>query len=256
MTQRVQLNPLLAQSFSGIIALGALLACSTALAQDLTPLRACARALSVNVEGDRFFEGFTSEREDSMYFITCNDNDAIGKDHYILTENGAYYLFEKNHNDYQGGAYPTLYRFTLEKDTYYFKSNIVGEMGDVFDDQGRNLFKSPTTGEKTIDVSQKNKALTYYMKTLTGKTDSKAALKALPLTPERTPILQSCLRKKLNHLGTSLYRVYWARFRDIDTDMDDLKKYRETTVKALSEPACYADSALGTKFNELIANLP
>lgn len=228
----------------------------SAHAEDLTPLRACARALSINVEGDRFYEGFTSDQADSMYFITCDSNYSQGRDHYILTENGAYHLFEKAHKDYQGGMVPTQYRFTLEKNTFYFKSNIVGEMGDVFDDQGINLFKSPTTGEKKIDISTKNKALMYYLKTLTGSTDLKAALKATPLTPERTSILQSCLRKKLNYLGSSLQRVYLARFRDIDTEVDELAQYRSNTIKALSEPACYTDSELGKKFNELIANLP
>jgi hypothetical protein len=249
MIQRIPLKP-------WVFAWGALLVCSSALAQNITPLRACARALSVNIEGDRFYEGFTSDGEDSMYFITCDGDDTQGKDHYILTEKGAYHLFEKKHKDYQGGSVPTIYRFKLENDTFYFKANIVGEMGDVFDDQGRNLFQNPITGENKIDISSKNKALTYYMKTLTGKTDSKAALTALPLTPERTPILQSCLRKKLSYLGSSLQRIYMARFRDVDTDMDDLAKYRDTAVKALSEPACYSDSELGSKFNELIGKLP
>ena len=255
MIQRFPLKKLLLAGL-GAISLYPAIPGEYAKAQDLTPLRSCARALSVNIEGDRFYEGFTSESEDSMYFITCDSNYSAGRDHYILNENGAYHLFEKSHKDYQGGMVQTQYRFTLENNTFYFKSNIVGEMGDIFDDQGKNLFQNPITGESKIDVSQKNKALTYYMKTLTGSGDPKAALKAHPLTPERTSILQVCLRKKLNHLGSSLQRIYMARFRDIDTTVDELVKYRETTIKALSEPACYADPELGSKFNELLANLP
>jgi len=255
MIQRIRLKKTLLTGL-GLFSLTTAMAPHAARAEDLTPLRACAKALSINIEGDRFYEGFTSENDNSMYFITCDSNYSQGRDHYILTENGAYHLFEKAHKDYQGGMVPTQYRFTLEKNTFYFKSNIVGEMGDVFDDQGINLFKSPTTGEKRIDISAKNKALTYYMKTLTGSPDPKAALKATPLTPERTTILQSCLRKKLSYLGTSLSRVYLARFRDIDTEIDELARYRATAVKALSEPACYSDSELARKFNELIANLP
>jgi hypothetical protein len=256
MIQRIQLKAMVFRTVSGFTALGALLTCSSALAQDLTPLRACARALSINVEGDRFYEGFSSEKDDSMYFITCDSDYTKGRDHYILTDQGAYHLFEKSHKDYQGGMIPTHYRFNLNQETYYFKSNIVGEMGDVFDAQGRNLFQKPITGETKIDISSKNKALAFYMKTLTGSSDPKAALKASPVTPERNAILQSCLRSKLSYMGNSLQKIYLARFRDIDTDLDELANYRKNTVKALSEPACYSDPELGSKFNELMVNLP
>lgn len=256
MIQRIQLKTMVLRTVSGFTALGALLTCSSAVAQDLTPLRSCARALSINVEGDRFYEGFTSEKDDSMYFITCDSNYSQGRDHYILTEKGAYHLFEKSHKDYQGGMIPTHYRFTLDQETYYFKSNIVGEMGDVFDAQGRNLFQKPISGETKIDISSKNKALAFYMKTLTGSSDPKASLKASSVTPEQSSILQSCLRKRLSYMGKSLQQIYLARFRDIDTDQNELATYRKNTVKALSEPACYTDQELGTKFNELMVSLP
>ena len=227
-----------------------------AQAQDLTPLRACARALSVNIEGDRFSEGFPSDDDESMYFITCDDNYNLGRNHYILMTNGAYHMFEKTHVDYKGGLEPTLYRFNLENKTFYFRVNIVGEMGDVFNDKGLNLSKAPVTGTPTIDTSAKNLALKFYMKTLTGRTDSKAALNAEPLSADRYSKLQSCLRKKMNDLGNSLYRTYLARYRDDSIEPSSLAKYRETVATALNHQACRSDEQIASKFEEFLATLP
>jgi len=251
MSQRVSLK-------STIVPALLTLACLTskAVAQDLTSLRTCARDLSINVEGDRFKEGFASDTEDSMYFITCDDNPNEGKDHYIFTVNGIWHLFEKAHYDYKGGLEPTTYRFIIGTETFYFRSNIVGEMGDIFNAKGVNLSTAEGISTAKIDISPKNQALAFYIKTLTGKKDPKGALIAEPISRERTLKLQECVRQKLDYLGTSLAHTYRARADDSSIDPILLAQYRNNVTRALSNQACHTDAEISSKFEQLLANLP
>ena len=110
------------------------LSLSTAHAQttttDLLPLRSCAHAVSKTIEGRRIIEGWSSDDENSFLFLTCDDDLAKGKDHYVFTANGIYYYFIKAHKDYKGGLEPTQFRLSIENATYYLRTNIVAGMGN------------------------------------------------------------------------------------------------------------------------------
>lgn len=188
-------------------------------------------------------EGWASDDENSFLFVNCNDDWDKGQDHYVFTPNGAYYFFIKSHKDYKGGFEPTQFRLSLENKTYYFKSNCVGGMGDLYDSSGKNLsqFKS-TPEDATIDPSIKNLAINYYMKTLTGKGDVNSAIQALPLPTDRVEKAQACIQKRIFDLSRSLSNVYDARRKYRQVSNEVLSQYRNRLQTVFSTASCSVDA--------------
>lgn len=224
---------------------------------DLLPLRTCAHSVSKSIDGRSISEGWSSDDENSFYFLNCDDGPTLGQNHYVFTPNGVYYFFIKPHKDYKGGMEGTQFRLSLENKIYYYKNNIVGGMGDLFDQAGVNLSVRQSTEEDAkMDVSPKNPVINYYMKALTGKGDASAAIEAVVLPADRVEKAQACIRKAILSHGKSLHRVYTHRFEYRQVSSDVLKTYRQFVQGALASPACDADTEIRSQFNTFIADLP
>ena len=219
---------------------------------DLIPLRSCANSVSKQMSGERISSGWSSNDENSFYFLTCDDNYDLGDDQYVFTPNGVYYFFLKQHKDYKGGMEPTQFRLSIENKTYYFMTDIVSGMGELFDETGKNLDTSATgSAQTTYDVTSKNLALNYYMKTLVGKSDPKATVVALPVSNDRIEKAQSCIRKQLFQLGSSLQDVFTFRRDHGSIPEAYIQPYRTAVLNDLSAPACSVDPIVTAKFIEL-----
>jgi len=223
---------------------------------DLLPLRSCAYSVSNLIEGTRIYADWASDDENSMYFLNCDDDYDKGQDHYVFTPNGVYYFFIKYHKDYKGGYEGTQFRLNLENNTYYFKANIAGGMGQLFDQTGKNLSTVDLETEHArIDVSPKNPVINYYMKTLTGKSDAKASIIATPATGDRLIKAQSCIQNQITELSTSLVKVYRHRMDYRQVSPEKLVQYKAFAENALSHPACSSDPKIAELMNNLMIEL-
>ena len=229
---------------------------NTPTINDLLPLRSCAYSVSNLIEGIRIYADWASDDENSNYFLNCDDDYDKGQDHYVFTPNGVYYFFIKYHKDYKGGFEGTQFRLSLENKTYYFKSNIAGGMGQLFDHSGKNLSIRDSESENArIDVSAKNPVINYYMKTLTGKSDAKSAIIATPATGERLLKAQACIQNQITELSTSLVKVYRHRLDYQQVSLETLVEYEAFAEKALSHPSCASDPKISELMNKLILEL-
>lgn len=230
----------------------------TSFAQDLIPLRACAMTVSKNIDETKISEGWSSDDEKSFLFLNCDDDYVKGEDHYVFTPNGVYYFYIKAHKDYKGGFEGTQFRLSLENKTYYFKSNIVAGMGNLYDQTGNNLSASSSVTDpdsKKIDPSSKNVVLNYYMKVITGRPETNASVVAEPVTPERALKAQACIQKRILRLSKSLVDVYNSRSDYRQVDPSTLSTYKAFVQKSLLSPACSSDPALSETLIKMLNDL-
>ena len=214
--------------------------------------------VSKNIDESKISEGWSSDDENSFLFLNCDDDYTKGEDHYVFTPTGVYYFYIKAHKDYKGGLEGTQFRLRLENKTYYFKSNIVAGMGNLYDQSGNNLSASSSAldpDNKKIDPSSKNLVLNYYMKVITGKPDTNASVVAESVTAERALKAQACIQNRIIKLSESLVDVYNSRSDYRQVDASTLSTYKTFVQKSLLSPACSSDPSLSEQLTKLLNKL-
>lgn len=225
-------------------------------ANELLPLRSCAYSVSTLIEGRKIPADWSSENEDSFYFLNCLEDYDKGQDIYVYTPKGVYYFFVKSHKPYKGGLEATQFRLSLENETYYFKANIVGGLGNLYDRNGSNLRSDTYDPEDLkLDVSQKNPALIHYMKVITGSADPKSAVVAAPATGERLLKAQACIRTQVMKLSSDLVGVYLHRVKYKQVPPETLATYKAYAETVLTHPACSMDAVVADGISKLLVEI-
>ncbi len=216
-------------------------------------LRECQRSLAVTMDGRQIPYGWSQPGDQGILFINCDDNYALGQDHYVYTPSGVYHFLLKTHRDYKGGMEPTQFRLRIGDQSYYFVGNIAGAMGVLYDASGKALDQNQyDPADLTYNATKKKPVLDFYHKVLTGSSAPGSAVIARVPDPERLEKAERCIRREVSKRGADLADTFKVRFAAWKTTEATRKEKLAFLENVLRHPACSADPEISKEFEAIL----